>query len=180
MRMHLTKPYILFLWFIFLISFDSLADNYPNLDAINIGEAFPHPNANAFPESDRPTTQFRVPNYGDTSELFPEYEVVILNSTKEVVVVSARISVTTSQACKEKLENFRKHLDENFKNYSQASEDEIDIKGLTAYTHNGENSYYTIDCIRSHGPFWNLEYQIRGKNEDKELNASWEQFFKNR
>ena len=158
--MYLIKLFKLLCWLIVLFSFDVLAENFPNLDTVHIGEAFSHPNANAFPDSDRPTTQFRVPNYGDTSDLFPEYEVVILNSTKDVVIVSARFAVETSQACEEKLEKFRGHLSKRFKNYNQASEGELKITGLTAYTLNGENSYYTIDCSRSYGPFglWSINF----------------------
>ena len=46
------------------------ADDYPELFSVKAGEVFSHPNALQNKDTNRPTTQFRVPNYGASSNLF--------------------------------------------------------------------------------------------------------------
>jgi hypothetical protein len=77
-------------------SFHALgSDTYPSLLDVKIGEPFGHPNGHEKKDNNRPTTQFRVPNYGRTSGLFPEYQISYLNKNNSVSIVTAE-SVFTS------------------------------------------------------------------------------------
>ncbi len=174
------KREIFTIFVVVIVSASLNAENFPNLNALTIGSPFPQKYDKTFSDTDRPTTQFNVPNYGKSSNVFPEYEVVILNSTNEVVVAAARAAMSTHEMCKENKAQIKSFAEKRFDNYVLAKEGEVEIEGPSAYINEDENTYYTLDCYRSRGPFWTLEYQLRGKNEDSELKNAWNNFFKNR
>ncbi len=157
------------------------AGAHPNLLEVKIGETFAHPRANEFPDENRPTTQFKVPNYGTSKALFSEYEVVILNNSKKVVIASAEASFSTLQKCKNSSDNLQQILKHRFSDFKNVKGEEFSLTGVnTAYAKEEENSFYTLNCIRRNGPFWILDFNIRGKLEDKELKSAWKMYFSNR
>jgi len=154
------------------------AAEYPNLDTIEIGKAFPHPRADAFPDLNRPTTQYKVPNYGSTKDIFSEYQVVILNEVKKVVIVSAEASFATDKACEDNKKKLKSIIQARFPGFNEREGKELNLRGIrSAYVKDDVNTFYTLNCMRKYGPFAILDYHIRGKKEDKELNAAWKTFF---
>ena len=159
----------------------ALANDFPSLTEVGIGSPFPHPRADELSDQNRPTTQFKVPNYGLSKELFYEYQVAILNSSKKVVIASAEASFLTLSECQKSSEKLQQLVQFRFKGYKKAKGEEFNLTGVsTAYAKKGKNIFYTLNCIRRNGPFWILDFNIRGREEDKELNAAWQTFFSNR
>jgi len=160
-------------------AFPTESISYPNLEEVLIGVPFGHPQANKNPDSNRPTTQYRVPNYGVTSEFFPEYQIIILNEYKKVVTVTAERVTSSYSECNNLLKKFEKHPQESFPNFK--SEDSRNSKrvgfGEKRFYSDSENTYYNLTCSGSYGPFVTLHYQIRGLSEDKELKKAWDIMF---
>ena len=123
------KSKIIALFVMTIISANLNAEYYPNLNTLSIGTPFPKTYDKIFSDTDRPTTQFNVPNYGKSSNVFPEYEVVILNSTNEVVVAAARAAMLTNEMCKENLAQIKSFAETRFDNYVLAKEGEVEIEG---------------------------------------------------
>jgi len=174
------KKYLLLLSAIFSFLTVIAHAEVPNLNTVLLGEAFPHPDTEKQLDIDRPTTQFKVPNYGEGSEIFSEYEVVILNSSKTIVIVSAANISYTQAECSDKLKLFQNILQTRYKNYSLTEKGKKNLKDVTEYSSEGNNEYYGLDCVKSYGPFWTLHYQIRGIKEDELLKNEWEKYFENK
>ena len=167
--------------FTILFTNATLANEFPSLMDVEIGVAFPHPRADEFPNTNMPTTQFKVPNYGVSKELFSEYQVVILNSSRKVVIVSAEASFSTLSQCQERSSQLQNLMKVRFPGFKKEKGEKYNLKGVRdAFVKDGDNAFYTLNCIRSYGPFWILDFNIRGKKEDRELNAAWKRFFENR
>ena len=153
----------------------SAGANYPSLLDVKIGQPFGHPNNSKPLDHQRPTTQFRVPNYGKSKTLFPEYQVVSLNSTNIVAIVTAEAAMATVDECWENRPKVNSWIYGDNENIKPAQNDGSNLdkeKGVF-----DKNIYYTVECTQSYGPFWTLRLLIRGKEEDRQLKEAWEKFF---
>ena len=118
----------------------------------------------------RPTEQFRAPNRGKYSSLFPEYEVAILRENNRIAIVTAERTMESLGACMEAAEKFRGQFIVEFPALQWNQEQQ------TFESENG-NAFYKVTCTRTGGsPFWQLHYQARGKQQDKQLRAAWSKF----
>ena len=118
----------------------------------------------------RPTEQFRAPNWGKYSSLFPEYEVAILRENNRVAIVTAERTMESFRTCVEAAEKFRAQFTLEFPALQWNEEQQ------TYATENG-NAFYKVTCKRTGGsPFWQLHYQARGKQQDEQLKAAWGKF----
>lgn len=94
-----------------------LAAEYPDLLTLKVGEAFPHPKALQNKDTDRTTTQFRVPNYGSSAALFPEYKVSYLKKSNKVAIVTAEKATRGWKECGKKKEEAAKLAESAYPNF---------------------------------------------------------------
>lgn len=174
---------LIFVTLLFVASLHSaIAEElYPDLKSIKIGVPFTHPQADKSLDLNRPTTQLRVPNYGELSEIFPEYKIIVLNSTKQVVTVTAETVTRNILKCNELLKEFERYPQQRFPDFKTEDSDSSERLGFGSkrFYKDGVNTYYNLTCTGSYGPFITLHYQLRGLAEDTQLKLAWEQMFKN-
>ena len=155
----------------FLITKTALAA--PDMLSVTIGGEFPDksPFNNQSSEKPRPTLQFRVPNSGESKELFPEYEVAILRSTNEISIISGRSVFPDMPACEKNkvaAEEWVAKLIPNAKLNSQTR----------MYSSESSNVFATLSCsYRDSSPYPMLELQFRSKEQDKKLEAAWQSYY---
>ncbi len=167
-----------FVFIVLLLSFGSVkAESYPALLDVVIGQAFEHPNALFNKDTRRPTTQYRVPNYGETKQIFQEYEVAYLNNSNAVAIVTGKVATKNLGECEKQKEKLAKLVKSKFPNYQETPVDKSNLGGPDEYSRHGANTYYVIQCQGSYGPFSYLSFQIRGIEEDRQLKAAWSEFF---
>jgi len=152
------------------------AAEYPSFLNVEIGEPFSHLNALDNKDSDRPTTQFRVPNHGPSSNLFHEYSVAYINADNTVAIVTAERATESWTECSEFEIEAATLAEEAFPGYEstpierqQLGSGEFSLKEL--------DKYYVLRCESGYGPFVQLHFQIRSKTQDAKLKAAWGEFF---
>jgi hypothetical protein len=150
---------------------------YPSLFDVQIGKPFDHPRGQENKDINRPTTQFRVPNYGKTSVLFPEYQVSYLNKNYSVSIVTAESVSKSMTECMHKKEEALKLLKPAFPKYSPTPQEKSNLGGSNEFSASDENTYFVFQCQQSYGPFSTLHIQFRGVAQDKELKDAWNAFF---
>ena len=170
---HMKKILLLLL---LIVAGQVIAEDYPSLLNVEIGKTFAHPNATAYKDVNRPTTQFRIPNYGKTKRIFPEYEIAYLNKSNAVAAVTAETATEYLAQCNKLKENLIQLAQVKFPNYVRTPITQRQLKGLEEYSKEGENTYYVLQCQQSYGPFWYLHFQIRGIKEDLQLKDAWSEF----
>ncbi len=144
----------------------------PDMLSIAIGSEFPDksPFNNQTSEKPRPTLQFRVPNSGESKELFPEYEVAILRSTNEVSIISGRSVFTDMPACEKNKLIAAKWVENIIPNAK------LNVQARM-YSSESSNIFATLSCsYRDSSPYPMLELQFRGKEQDKKLEAAWQSY----
>ncbi|MBU3069019.1 hypothetical protein KOI40_04255 [Aestuariicella sp. G3-2] len=140
---------------------------------INIGESFPVKITSRSNDegNQRPTIQFKVPNSDMSAELFSEYEVVINRKTSEIAVITGRRVYKTLPECEEGKNIALNWLKKAISN-AQYSESE------NIYSSNENNVFGSLYCaFHDESPFPTLEFQFRGKKQDRELESAWESYF---
>ena len=142
---------------------------YPSLLKIEIGTNFPHPQALLNKDTNRPTTQYQVPNYGEVVSIFSEYEIATLNTSNHIVIVSAKKTLKDYNSCNSYISQLKEMLKIKYPNYQEQE---------NKYSAPNNNIYYTLQCQQSYGPFWTLSLQFRGEKEDLALKKAWEDYFK--
>ncbi len=165
---------------VLLLSFSANATDkkvYPSLLEVQIGTIFSHPRATENKDINRPTTQFRVPNYGVTSEVYPEYEVAYLNSSNSVVIVTANITTEGIKECLALKNRVLSLVKEKYPNHKSTPYQNSQLKSDKEYSEPGNNTYYVLNCQRRYGPFHTLHLQVRGIKEDAILKKAWGKFF---
>lgn len=178
--MCMNKYIVSLLALLLMCSYSFAEELYLSLGSIKHGSPFPDPYNELRLGRNKPITQFKVPNYGDESKIFPEYEVVILDSNKNVVIVTAELVTRSDIECKKLLKEFEKYSQEKFPDYKIEDSDNSKRVGFgeKRFYKDSENTYYNLTCIGKTGPFITLHYQIRGLIEDEQLKLAWEQVFK--
>ena len=154
-----------------LISKTALAA--PDMLSIAIGSEFPDKSTfkNQNSEKPRPTLQFRVPNSGESKELFPEYEVTILRSTNEISIISGRSVFSDMPACEKNKVVAAKWVAKIIPNAKLNAQ-------TRSHTSESSNVFATLSCsYRDSSPYPMLELQFRGKAQDKKLEAAWKSYF---
>ena len=157
----------------------SAVEIYPSLLEVRIGHYFDHPQRSERKDSNRPTTQFRVPNYGPTKDLFPEYSISILNSTEHVSIITAEAVLRDISECDGKKEEILKWAFQKFPDHKPIPRAKSHLNGDGEYGLEASNTYFVLNCQGSYGPFWSIHFQIRGIEEDKLLKKAWSEFFEN-
>jgi hypothetical protein len=155
----------------------SANEAYPSLLDVVVGQPFKYVDNNYPLDNHRPTTQFRVPNYGRTQELYPEFQVTILNATNNVVVISAEAAMQTSEDCLANRPIVQSWIYDSNQGYKPIPRNESQLNSNNEIGNSDNNTYYTVECSRSYGPFWTLHLMVRGKKEDGQLKAAWKEFF---
>lgn len=156
------------------------ATDYPDLFAVEAGKAFSHPGALQNKDTNRPTTQFRVPNYGSSATLFPEYEITYLNKNNKVAIVTAEKATSTWEQCRALKEEAAKLADRAFPDHKNTPKEHSQLKSGDEYSHEDRDIYYVLKCQGAYGPFAYLHFQMRSKTQDSELKAAWDEFFQSR
>ncbi len=157
----------------------SASEIYPSLFEVKIGHHFDHPQRSDRKDNDRPTTQFRVPNYGPSKELFPEYSIAILNSTENVSIVTAEAVLKDIAECEVKKEKVLKWAYKKYPDHKLIPRAKSHLNGDGEYGLKGSNMYFVLNCQGSYGPFWSIHFQVRGVEEDRLLKKAWSEFFGN-
>ena len=170
------KISLITLMLIFSSNFTFAAEIYPSLLVVKIGEVFDHPQWAERKDNNRPTTQFRVPNYGKTKTLFSEYSVAILNSTNHVSIVTAEAVLADINECSDKKKLILNWVKDKFPSHISIPREKSHLDGDNEYGAANTNMYYVINCQASYGPFWSIHFQMRGTVEDQSLNAAWSKF----
>jgi len=169
----------LFLVFLPLLIFTGKVSSnevYPSLLDVEIGKPFAHPRGTERKDIDRPTTQFRVPNYGQLQTLFPEFSVAYLNSSNAVAVVTAEKIYPDIKSCESSKTKLQGMLKELYPHHHLVSKQESPLKANSEYLASNENMYFSLNCRGSYGPFWSLHFQRRGLEEDSLLKKAWGKF----
>lgn len=145
----------------------------PDMFSVSIGGEFPDKSPFQAQSTDkpRPTIQFRVPNSGESAQLFPEYEVAILRSNKEISIISARSVYADMPACEKGKDIAVKWVAKIIPNAKLSPQTMV-------YGSESSNIFATLNCsYRDEGPYPILELQFRGKLQDKNLEAAWQSYF---
>ena len=146
----------------------------PSMLDLAIGSEFPDKSPFKNQESDlpRPTIQFYVPNSGKSQKLFPEYEVAILRSNNEVLIISGRKVFKTMEDCENAQKTASIWITEVIANSTLSQKTRM-------YESKSGNTIASLNCsYRGHGPYPILELQFRGKKQNENLKAAWESYFK--
>ena len=154
------------------------AAEYLSLFEVEVGKAFSRPNALLNKDTNRPTTQFRVPNHGASATLFPEYTISYLNKSNKVAIVTAEKAARNWNQCGVLKEKAAKLATEAFPNYKNTPKELSQFKSGDEHSHNESGTYYVLRCEGTYGPFVYLHFQVRSKSQDIELKAAWDEFFK--
>lgn len=157
----------------------SAGELYPSLLEVKIGHYFDHPQRSERKDSNRPTTQFRVPNYGPTKALFSEYSIAVLNSTENVSIITAEAVLRDITECEGKKEKVLNWAIQEFPDYKPIPRAKSHLNGEGEFGLEGSNMYFVLNCQGSYGPFWSIHFQMRGIEEDKLLKKAWSEFFEN-
>jgi len=173
------KVCFLFLIFSLNVKVIFAAEIYPSLMDVKIGQYFNHPQRRERIDENSPTTQFRVPNYGSTKELFSEYQISILNSTENVAIVTAEAVLKDIGECPEIIERVSSWASEKYPGYKSIPSEKSQLLGDGEYGLDEKNTYYVIECRGTYGPFWSVHFQIRGIEQDKLLRKAWSKFINN-
>ena len=156
------------------------AAEYPPLFEVDVGKAFSHPDTLQYKDTNSPTTQFRVPNYGSSATLFPEYTISYLNKSNKVAIVTAEKATSSWKECSALQEEAAKLAETVFPDYKSTPKEYSQLKSSGEYSSEDEDIYYVLRCQGHYGPFAYLHFQMRSKSQDSELKAAWEDFFKSR
>lgn len=146
----------------------------PDMFSISIGGEFPDksPFQTQSTDKPRPAIQFRVPNSGESAQLFPEYEVSILRSTKEISIISGRSVYADMPACEKGKDIAAKWVAKIIPAAKLSPQTRV-------YGSESSNIFATLHCsYRDESPYPILELQFRGKLQDKNLEAAWQSYFK--
>lgn len=170
--------YFLFL-LLAVLSTVASANNYSSFLDVTIGQQFDHPDALSGKDTNRPATQFRVPNYGPTQKYFQEFSLTYLNSTNAVSIVTAEMVQQSLQACEKNKTDVAKLAKAKFPSHQPTSGAASQLGGSGEFSSAVDNTYYVIKCYRSGGPFWILQFQLRGIEQDVQLKKAWGEFFGN-
>ena len=160
-----------------IVSGSVSANNYPTLLDVVIGQPFGHPNATANKDAGRPTTQYRVPNYGESEAIFSEYQIASINNTDAVVIVTGEAATASLSECNRLKEKAAQIIRVKFPNYVNTPISKSQLNGSREYSKEGANTYYVLSCQGTYGPFTYLHFQMRGIEEDRQLKAAWSKFF---
>jgi hypothetical protein len=150
---------------------------YPSLLEVEVGKPFAHPRGTERKDIGRPTTQFKVPNYGRLHTLFPEFSVSYLNSSNAIAIVTADKVHPDTKSCQSSKTKLQEILKELFPNHRLVSQQDSPLRSTSEYLDPGNNMYYSLNCRGSYGPFWSLHLQFRGLEEDELLKKAWGEYF---
>lgn len=142
-----------------------------------MGKPFAHPRGTERKDIGRPTTQFRVPNYGQLQALFPEFSIAYLNSSNAIAIVTAEKVHLDTKSCHSSKTKLQKILKGLFPNHRLVPEQVSPIRSTSEYLDPSKNMYYSLNCRGSYGPFWSLHLQFRGLKEDELLKKAWDEYF---
>jgi len=174
------RKFIVFLFFSSTLVSSLLAENsYPSLLNVEIGQKYDYQDGIFNMDDNRPSTQFKVPNYGETKEYFPEYQVILFNSNKNVSSVSAERAVENYEVCNHLRLKVKPLIDKRFPDHYKKSDGNkaVQLPYLNAYVREGDNIFYILSCRGSYGPFATLHFEMRGEKEDKEMKKYYTEFF---
>ena len=146
----------------------------PDMLSISIGGEFPDKSSfkNQGSEKPRPILQFRVPNSGESKQLFPEYEVAILRSNNEISIISGRSVYADLPDCEKNKDIAASWVAKVIPNAKLSSQTRV-------YGSESSNVFASLSCsYRDESPYPVLELQFRGKKQDKNLEVAWQSYFK--
>jgi hypothetical protein len=152
-------------------------ETYPSLFEAQVGKPFYHPHGMGRKHASLPITQFKVPNYGQSKAFFPEYSISYLNSSSSIALITAERVYPDSEVCRNSKNKFREMLQRLYPKYRLVSEQESPLKTNNEYMAPNENTYFSLNCRNSYGPFWRLHFQFRGIREDGILEQAWDNHF---
>ena len=171
------KLYLLFLPLLLIfVGKVSANEVYPSLLEVEVGKPFAHPRGMERKDKDRPTTQFRVPNFGQLQDVFPEYSIVYLNSSNAIAIVTAEKVYPDIKSCQSSKAKMQEILKELYPHHSLVSEHESPLQANSEYVAPNKNMYFSLNCRGSYGPFWTMHLQFRGLEEDKLLKKAWDEY----
>ncbi len=144
----------------------------PSFLDITIGGEYPLPIdwSKSRSNNPSPTEQFRAPNKGKYSSLFPEYEVSVLRENNQIAMITAERTMVNVKTCVQESEKLRGQLAKEFPTLEWEPQQQI-------FGSDKSNYFYKVTCTRKGGsPFWELHYQARGKLQDELLKSAWNRF----
>ena len=144
----------------------------PGMLDVTVGGKYPFPVdwSKVSPSRPTPTEQFKAPNHGPYSELFPEYQVSVLRETNQIAFITAERVMVDLRQCTDQFNKLKDSLANHFTDLRWNANGR-------AFESETSNEFFKIGCTRSGGsPFWVLEYQARGKEQDSILKAAWEKY----
>jgi len=144
----------------------------PNLFEVKLGKEFPLKS----PHSELairhlPAYTFSVPNHGNSTEWFTQYELTMLSTSDEVVVVSAVKVFPDVASCETSLQSLTPIIADAFPGISATIKE-------ARYEATAGEVRISVLCERPPlSPFTVLKYQARSNITDVKLKSDWDKYF---